>query len=277
MSTTQATASAGLIRKDLTPQIASELQAEPAELLSGTYADEIRELLEQRGVVAFRGLDFNEDQQITLTKTLSNTSQDFAVTKITVDPLENPKADYIRGAFFWHIDGTMLDVPIFASIMSPRRLSETGGQTEFANTYAAYEALSDEDKQLIENLQVVHMFETSQFYIKPEPSYEELKAWQEYTPNTLPLVWTHRSGRKSLVLGSTASHVVGMDKRESTALLTRLRDWATQPQFVYSHEWQLGDLVIWDNTGTMHRATEYPLDSGRLMYRTQIAGDEPFA
>jgi len=68
-----------------------------------------------------------------------------------------------------------------------------------------------------------------------------------------------------------------MDLREGWALLTKLRHWATQPQFVYRHEWTPGDLVIWDNTGTMHRAIAYPMDSGRLMYRTQIAGDEPFA
>lgn len=267
----------GLIRTDAAPNIGSELSASIDDLLSGKYAREIRELLEQRGVVFFRALKLTDEQQIAFTKTLGTTSQDFAITKITMDPLENPKADYIKGAFFWHIDGTMLDVPIFASVMSSRRLSQTGGQTEFSNTYAAYEALPEGDKRRIANLKVVHMFETSQFYIKPEPSYEELRAWQEYQPNTLPMVWTHRSGRKSLVLGSTASHVVGMEKRESTALLTRLRDWATQPQFVYRHEWQLGDLVLWDNTGTMHRAIEYPFDSGRLMYRTQISGDEPFA
>jgi alpha-ketoglutarate-dependent taurine dioxygenase len=66
-----------------------------------------------------------------------------------------------------------------------------------------------------------------------------------------------------------------MDLREGWALLTRLRDWATRPEFVYRHEWQPGDLVIWDNTGTMHRALPYDADSGRLMYRTQISGDEP--
>ena len=194
-----------------------------------------------------------------------------------MDPLENPKAEYIKGAFYWHIDGTMLDVQTFASIMSSRRLSTTGGQTEFSNTYAAYDDLQDAEKEALEKLRVVHMFEVSQRYITPEPSHAQLCAWQEYKPNTLPLVWTHRSGRKSLILGSTASHVEGMELREGWELLTRLREWATQPQFVYRHEWRLGDLVIWDNTGTMHRALPYALDSGRLMYRTQIAGDEPFA
>lgn len=277
MSATYTIDNTELIRRDATPRIASELEANVETLLSGQLSGQIRSLLEERGVVCFRGLNLTDEQQIAFTKTLATSSQDYAITKITMDPTENPKAEYIKGAFYWHIDGTMLDIPIFASVMSARRLSETGGQTEFCNTYAAYEDLPDEDKAAIANLRVVHMFETSQRYIKPEPSYAELCQWQEYKPNTLPLVWTHRSGRKSLVLGSTASHVVGMDLREGWALLTRLRDWATQPRFVYRHEWTLGDLVIWDNTGTMHRALPYPMDSGRLMYRTQIAGDEPFA
>lgn len=276
-SATQQTTSSGLIRTDLTPNIASLLEASIDDLISGKYSDEIRSLLEQRGVVAFRELNLTDEQQLAFTETLNTTNiTDYKVTKITMDPLENPNADYIKGAFYWHIDGTMLDIPVFASIMSSRRLSETGGQTEFSNTYAAYDALSDEEKAAIEDLRVVHMFETSQLYVNPEPDYETLKMWQSFEPNVLPLVWTHRSGRKSLVLGSTASHIEGMGLREGRALLTKLRAWATQPQFVYSHTWKLGDLVIWDNTGTMHRATPYPLDSGRLMYRTQLAGDEPF-
>lgn len=267
----------GLTRIDLTPRIASEIKADVTALVRGDFSTEILALLEQRGVVAFRELNLTDEQQIAFTKTLSTTTQEFKITKITMDPLENPKSDYIKGAFYWHIDGTMLDIPAFASVMSSRRLSTSGGQTEFCNTYAAYDDLPDAEKKALETLKVVHMFETAQRFVTPEPSYPQLLAWQEYKPNVLPLVWTHRSGRKSLVLGSTASHVEGMDLREGWALLTRLREWATQPQFCYRHEWKLGDLVIWDNTGTMHRATPYPLDSGRLMYRTQIAGDEAFA
>jgi alpha-ketoglutarate-dependent taurine dioxygenase len=104
-----------------------------------------------------------------------------------------------------------------------------------------------------------------------------LQGWQRYADNELPLVWKHRSGRKSLVLGSTASHVVGLDRRASATLLCRLREWATQPQFVYQHKWTIGDLIIWDNTGTMHRALAYPLDSGRMMHRTTLLGEESFA
>lgn len=266
-----------LTETHLTPRIGSELKADINTLLSGVMSTEIRTLLEQRGVVAFRELNLGDEQQLAFTKTLGLTPEGDKITKITMDLNENPKAEYIKGAFYWHIDGTVLNVPPLGAVMSARRLSQTGGQTEFSNTYAAYDDLPESEKSALAKLKVVHMFETSQRYVHPEPSYAELCEWQRHPPKTLPLIWKHRSGRKSLVLGSTASHIEGMELREGWALLTRLREWATQPQFVYRHEWKVGDLVIWDNTGTMHRALPYPLDSGRLMHRTQIAGDEPFA
>ena len=170
----------------------------------------------------------------------------------------------------------MSDVPIFASVMSCRRKSPVGGTTEFANTYAAFADLAPSDQAHLETLQVVHMFESSQRYVNPEPDYATVQDWQRFAPATIPLVWKHKSGRKSLVLGSTASHVEGMGVRESLDLLVRLRDHATQPQFVYSHEWTVGDLVIWDNTGTMHRAEWYDPEGDRMMVRTKLQGEEPF-
>jgi alpha-ketoglutarate-dependent taurine dioxygenase len=267
---------AGFIVRDLAPRIGSEIITDVVTLLSGAHAGEIRALLEARGVVAIRGLNLTDEQQILFTKSLGVIVEE-KMFKITMDPKENPAAEYIKGAFYWHIDGTMGDVPIFASLMSSRKLSDTGGQTEFSNTYAAYDDLPESEKAALETLKVVHMFEVAQRYVQPEPSHELLQSWQKFQPNVLPLVWKHNSGRKSLVLGSTASHIEGMDIRESWALLTRLRDYATQPQFVYRHEWTLGDLVIWDNTGTMHRALPYALDSGRMMHRTTLAGEEAFA
>ncbi len=263
------------VTRDVTPRIGSAFRASVDALLSGMFAKEIRTLLEQRGVIVFPEISLTDAQQIAFTQTLGRIVDEH-VFKISMDPLENPRFEYIKGAFYWHIDGTMSDVPILASIMSSRRLAPQGGQTEFCNTYAAWDDLPASEKQELEGLKVVHMFETAQRFVKPEPSWDELQDWQKFSPKTLPLVWTHRSGRKSLVLGSTASHIEGLSLRDGSALLTRLRDYATQPQFVYRHEWKLGDMVIWDNTGTMHRALAYPLDCGRLMHRTTLQGEEPF-
>ncbi len=263
------------VREDLSPRIGSALTLDTQTLLAGTNGPDLRALLEERGVLLFRQLGLSDEEQVAFTKTLGPMAQD--IFKISMDPLENPLFAYTKGAFYWHIDGTMSDVPIFASIMSCRRKSPVGGQTQFANTYAAYDDLPPSERKALEGLRVVHMFEVSQRYVNPEPTHAELQDWQRFQPVTLPLVWTHRSGRKSLVLGSTASHIERMDMREGWNLLTRLRDHATQPQFVYSHEWTVGDLLIWDNTGTMHRVLAYPHDSGRLMHRTTLQGDEPFA
>ena len=264
---------------DLTARIGSEIQSDVQTLLSGVHRAEIRALLEERAVLAFRELKLTDQQQVAFTRTLGTIVDEGEnnIFKVTLDPMENAGAEYLKGAFFWHIDGTMQKTPIYASIMSGWRLSPTGGQTEFSNTYAAYEDLPESERKALDKLQVVHSFEASQRYVNPEPSYAQFKAWRKRAgTNELPLVWTHRSGRKSLVLGSTAAYVVGMCPEGSSELLCRLRDFATQPQFVYRHEWKVGDLVIWDNTGSMHRALPYALDSGRMMHRTKLEGEESF-
>jgi alpha-ketoglutarate-dependent taurine dioxygenase len=89
------------------------------------------------------------------------------------------------------------------------------------------------------------------------------------------LVWTHRDGRRSLVIGASCDHVVGLDPDESRALLDDLLARATRRERVYRHEWSVGDTVIWDNRGVLHRAVPYDPASPREMLRTTVLGDEP--
>jgi alpha-ketoglutarate-dependent taurine dioxygenase len=111
---------------------------------------------------------------------------------------------------------------------------------------------------------------------KPDATAAERAAWQARTPDIVhPLVWHHRSGRRSLVLGCTATSVVGMSPKAGEALLAELLERATRPERVYRHEWTPGDLVIWDNRGVLHRACPYDPTSGRDMHRTSLVGDEP--
>ena len=264
---------------DLTPGIGSEIRTNIDTLLSGGEAERIRAILEQRGVVFFRGLEISDEQQVAIAKTLGNIvkneGEDGSIYKISLDKNVNQRAEYLKGSLFWHFDGSLQPYPNLATLLRAMKLSETGGDTEFCNTYAAYDDLPEADKELIADLRVVHSAERSQYYVTPEMSYEEITFWQKSPTKACPMVWTHQSGRKSLLLGATADYVIGLPAEESRALLARLRDWATQPQYVYRHQWQLGDLLIWDNTGTMHRALPYAVDSGRLMHRTILAGEEP--
>jgi alpha-ketoglutarate-dependent taurine dioxygenase len=263
---------------DLTPQIGSEIKTGLDTLLSGRASETIRDALERRGVIFFRGLTITDEQQVVIAKTLGNIVQnegEGGIYKISLDKSVNQRAEYLKGSMFWHFDGSLQPYPNLAALLRAITLSETGGQTEFCNTYAAYDDLPQADKEAIAELRVVHSAERSQYYVRPEMSYEELAFWQKSPTKACPLVWTHQSGRKSLLAGATADYVINMPVEESRALLARLRDWATQPQYVYRHDWQVGDLLIWSNTGTMHRVLPYALDSGRLMHRTILAGEEP--
>mgnify|MGYP006266071673 CR=1 FL=1 len=264
---------------ELTPVIGSELKADRKTLLSGDHGPEIKSLLRRRGVLVIRQVHLDRDEQLAFSRSLGDIQEqgENGIFKISLDPAENPGAEYLKGSFYWHIDGATDDIPNFAATLSAKTLSGSGGSTHFANTYAAYDALPDEKKEVWENLRVVHSFEKAQRMVNPEPSSRELEFWQMRVPKTHPLVWTHVDGRKSVVCGATADYIEGLDLAEGRKLLCEAREWTTQDQFVYRHDWEVGDLLIWDNTGTMHRVDPYPFDSGRLMFRTTIDGEEAVA
>ncbi len=265
---------------DIHPLIGSRVHADKALLLSGDYGPELRELLQRRGVLVFPQIGFSDEEQVAFTRTIGEFLPELRgqqVYNISLDRQQNPNRDYLKGSLYWHIDGTMNKVPIGAAILCSKVLPTWGGNTEFCNTYAAYEALPEERQRELEGVRVIHSMWNTQLYHTPEPTRAQLEEWMAMGEIELPLVWNHRSGRKSLVLGNTAQEVVGMGRKESALLLHGLREWATQPQFVYSHEWSVGDAVMWDNTGTMHRAMPYDPDCGRLLHRTKTAGEEPIA
>ena len=260
------------------PKIGARVLNSKEELLQGDLGGPIMELIEQSSILVFPEINFNDEEHVAFTKTLGSFAREARggdIYKVSLDTGENASAEYLKAAFFWHFDGFMSPMPIRASLLAAKVLSPPGtGRTGFANTYAAYEALPDEDKAMLEGLRAVHALAATQLDVVPEPSYEQWKSWRSVGRKELPLVWTHRSGRKSLVIGNSAHNILGMDPLDGEELLIRLRDFATQPEFTYTHEWKVGDLVMWDNTGTLHRATEYPLDCGRMMHRTKLEGDE---
>jgi alpha-ketoglutarate-dependent taurine dioxygenase len=236
--------------------------------------------LEENGALVFRGLHLDDEAQIGFSRRLGKIEllgkgEHPEIFRVTLDPSINPSAKYLRGTFDWHIDGCTDDIPIMATMLSAHAVAESGGATEFASAYQAYDDLSAEEQSHIETLRVEHTIEASQRLHNPNPSDQEVENWRRRPPKVHPLVWTHRSGRKSLVLGATTDNIVGMDREEGRALLDNLLARATTPDKVYRHEWEVGDLVIWDNRGVMHRATPYDPGSARDMHRTTFTGDEP--
>ncbi len=272
-----------LRHETLRPNIGSKVLNSKEELLSGELAGAIRDLLEERGVLVFKSIHFTDQEQIAFTKTLGEFAPEGMdgenVSKITVNPeLNSEGAEYLKGSLYWHIDGTMNDVPILASLLSCKVPAAKGtGNTGFCNTYAAWDALPEERKAELRDLRAIHGVWPSVFYYEPEPSLAKLQGMHRVGENELPLVWKHKSGRESLVLGCTTLRILGKSPFESAEIIHGLREWSTQEEFSYSHEWDKGDLVIWDNTGTMHRAEWYDPTSDRMMHRTKLKGEEPFA
>lgn len=269
----------GLQVHEIKPLIASEVRAHVADLLAGTHAPELRRLLVERGVLVFRGLDITLDQQRAITATLGPVRGEGGgeLQKVTIDPEVSAEyAAYFANTLFWHMDGYHdQTVPCFGGSFRPERLAPEGGETEFLNAYAAYEGLSAEDRALIDGLRVIHTALTSGLAGTPDASPEQIAAWCRRPGAPQPLVWEHESGRKSLLLGVAVSHVEGMHPADSYDLLLRLRAHMNRPEYIYRHEWRLGDLVLWNNTGTMHRARPFDPGCGRLLHRFTLEGDEP--
>jgi alpha-ketoglutarate-dependent taurine dioxygenase len=248
-------------------------------------ADAILDALERNGVLVFRGLHLDPQAQVAFCSRLGEV--DFSsdghhpvagIYPITLDKSKNASAAYLRATFDWHIDGctpTRDEPPQKATVLSAVQVAEAGGETEFASAYGGYDGLSEGERNRFGSLRVVHSLEASQRRINPDPSAEQVARWRSRPTHEHPLVWTHRDGRKSLVLGASADYVVGMELDEGRALLASLLDRSTEPDKVYSHVWSVGDTVIWDNRGVLHRAAPYPPDSPREMLRTTVLGDEP--
>lgn len=236
--------------------------------------------LEEHGVLVFRRLHLDDETQCAFSKVLDDVAKAEpapapGIYIVSLDPTKSRTAEYTKGTFAWHIDGAQDDVPAKATTLRAVTLSAAGGATEFASTYAAYDDLNTEERERYGALRVLHSFESSQRLAHPDPTPAQVAGWRAKPDKEHPLVWEHRSGRRSLVIGATASHVVGLPCDEGRALLETLLDRATRPDRVYRHVWAEGDYVIWDNTGVLHRVTPYAPDSAREMHRTTMSGDEP--
>jgi alpha-ketoglutarate-dependent taurine dioxygenase len=267
----------------ITPQFGLEIDGVAgSELVDRSAADECADALDRYGVVVHRNAFISDDDLVALSALLGDVvvqptgeHRRPEIQTITLDPAKAAERmlPYRRGNFFWHIDGATQAVPQKATLLSAIDVAEEGGDTEFASTYAAYEALRSSERAEIDELQVVHSFAAAQRRTSPDPTPDELDAWSRVPERVHPLVWQRSDGRRSMLLGVTADHVVGWSRSESEALLGRLLDWSTQSEFVLRHQWRRGDLVIWDNTGLLHRALPFEPTSPRLLHRTTLAGD----
>ncbi|MDG2002027.1 MAG: TauD/TfdA family dioxygenase [Novosphingobium sp.] len=291
----------------LKPKIGAAIHVDRKSVCDDDVIQACQQLMEERTLVVFPEIGLSDEQQLELTDRLGSrvyyaanvpggTTAGSDVYEITLESEINNEPEYVLSTFFWHFDGAHNHAaPPKVSMLASWGLAEKGGQTEFANTYAAWDALPDEEKAELEGLRVKHSIISSMRPFAETPSDEERRRWIKAVFNTRlgeevpadcdsddfekehPLVWTHASGRISLVLGVSADRIVGMPLAEGRALISRLMEWTVQPDFTYRHTWRKGDLVIFDNPGALHRVLPYGAGSGRVMHRTTVTGVELIA
>ncbi|MCV7055513.1 TauD/TfdA dioxygenase family protein [Mycolicibacterium gilvum] len=256
-----------------------------SDFVTADAADMCTRLLAEHGVVVYQQAHISDADLVTFSRLLGDVVTASAgahpdhpeISPVTMDPAKSALAGLRRSTIFWHTDGLIDEVPQKATLLTAREVADDGGDTEFANTYAAFEALPADKKAQYETYRVVHSVAASQLLLTPDPTPEQREKWNRAPSREHPLVWKHRDGRKSLLIGATAGDIVGMDHEQGRAFLDEILEWSTQPQFVLHHTWTVGDLVVWDNTGMLHRAIPYEPTSRRLMHRTTLVGEEAIA
>ena len=285
----------------LTPVFAAVVSGiDLSQPLSADTIDEIHAGMDEHAVLVFHDQVLTDEQQIRFSQSLGPLEQPGTASNITKPEdkrLKGPIADisnvdkdnrlhgrddrqrlFNLGNRLWHSDSSFRSTPAKYSLLSGRVVPPSGGNTEFADMRAAYDALDDETRAEIDGLVCEHslIYSRGQLGFADDLTDEERR---NFTPVRQALVRRHPvTGRKSLYLSSHAGQIVGWPIPEARLFLRDLIEHATRERFVYSHKWRQHDLVIWDNRQTMHRARAFKDTSEvRDMRRTMVAGDSETA
>jgi alpha-ketoglutarate-dependent 2,4-dichlorophenoxyacetate dioxygenase len=281
--------------KKLHPLFVGEVSGvDLCEPVDAKTRDAIIRAWDEYGVLVFRDQSIDDEQQMAFTEGLGP----LVTTSRTLRPGFKPRLDprmsdisnldeknrvmgmnhqrRLQGISnrLWHTDNAFRSTPAKYSLLSARAVPSEGGETEFADMRAVYDALPEKTKAFIEDKVAVH----SLIYSR------EVLGFADYSPaerDGLPparhaMVRTHPgSGRKALYVASYAYEIEGMPTPEARMLLHDLIERATQRQFVYTHTWRVGDIVMWDNRCTLHRARDFDMTQRRDLHRTAVVDDGP--
>lgn len=285
-----------LVTRQIGPCFAAEVEGvDLTRPLSADQVAAIHAAMDAHAVLVFHDQKLDDAQQLAFTRSLGEIEHAIGTslrapeeyrlptTFADVSNLDKDQKVFERddrrrlfgiGNRLWHSDSSFKVVPAKYSILHARSVPSRGGNTEFADMRAAYDALDAETRAEIEDLVCEH----SQIFSRQQLGFTEFTDEERarMRPVLQRLVRVHPStGRKSLYLSSHAGGIVGWPVPEARAFLRDLVEHATQREFVYAHTWRVHDLVMWDNRRTMHRARPFPAHEPRDMRRTTLVGDGP--
>jgi alpha-ketoglutarate-dependent 2,4-dichlorophenoxyacetate dioxygenase len=285
-----------IITKQIGPCFAAEVEGvDMRKPLSPEEVGAIHTGMDTYAVLVFHDQHIDDGQQLAFTRSLGEIEHSIGAslrapdeyrlptTFADVSNLDKNNQPYARddrrrlfaiGNRLWHSDSSFKVVPAKYSLLHARSIPSKGGNTEFADMRAAYDALDGETKAQVEDLICEH----SQIFSRQQIGFFDLTDEERarFKPVRQRLVRTHPvTGRKSLYLASHAGAIVGWPVPEARCFLRDLIEHATQREFVYSHTWRVGDLVMWDNRQVMHRGRPFPAHEPRDVRRTTLVGDGP--
>jgi alpha-ketoglutarate-dependent 2,4-dichlorophenoxyacetate dioxygenase len=276
--------------KSLHPLYAAEIQGvQTGAPFDDAVFAEIRAAFDTYSIVVLRDQQLDDDGQIAFSRRFGElqvtpkvnpgvgsyfarqSNLDIATNHVI--PPDDRRMLHQKANFLWHTDSSYRPIPSLCSLLSGRVVPPEGGNTEFCTTRAAYDELPEALKHRIAGLYAEHSLVHSRSLVDPRALTEEMR--NELPPSRQPLTRINPvNGKRSVFVGSHASHIVGWPLEEGRALLKELNDFVTQPRFVYSHAWRAGDLIVWDNRCILHRATPYDTQKyQRVMLRTTVEGD----
>lgn len=288
---TSETIGSAVRRAALTPDVGIEFQGLNVtdDNAVDRHFDRIRQDLRDRKVVVFRDQPLDEaslerfsrrfgELARSVTETADGRIDAPVVQQITnLDAQGKPsKTPFVNSNYFWHSDRLFFRNGLGMVLLFGKELPPSGGDTQFADMEAAYDALTPQDRALAESLQVVHSFEYMRLTHMKRPLTDKEQTVAP-PPVVHPMVRHNpETGRNGLLLGMYASEVVGMPLEDGRALIARLQDHATSDRFVYTHVWRPGDFVVWNNLSTMHRAVaNYDMEGHRrIMIRCAVEARE---
>lgn len=261
--------------------------------LSGADLDAIKRAFWKYAVLVFPDQSLSDDQHLAFAEHFGPLETSIGVYRTDVTPrarselsdISNLTADgdiwaedsrirrYKAGNRLWHTDSSFKFVPARASLLHARAIPPIGGHTQFADARAAYDALSAQTKTRIQGLVAEH----SIFHSRARIGFDEWVEAERENLETVPQVLTRcidESGRRSLYVASHAGRIFGMSEDAGRALVDQLLAHTTQRQFVHTHRWRVGDLVMWDDRCTLHRGTVYDdLRWRRDMFRATVSDE----
>ncbi len=266
----------------LNPNFGVEVTGLPlSEFVPSGRFGELRDLFEEHSALLFRRQDFSDAAHLELAHAFGpiedrkaderKKGEEFTIPKVTnvqADSSLNGDMDMnqlnLEANFLWHSDSTFFPTPALTNILIARVVTTEGGATELASTRAAWAAVPQTLRHRIVNRGIWHHYSVSRAKISPELA--KLPMFHKWPATHWKSVWTNPvNGREALYLASHAYSVDGYDEDESAALLEELISFCTQPEFTYSHTWEVGDVLLWDQRAVMHRGTPWPQEQPRTL------------